>query len=51
MIVLMPPLSITKDELRRLVAVTAESIRAAKPLRAVDPAARNRADAALLDAA
>ncbi|CAN5566915.1 adenosylmethionine--8-amino-7-oxononanoate transaminase [soil metagenome] len=50
-VILMPPLSISKQELRRLVAVTADSIGAATPLRAIDPAARARSDAALLEAA
>jgi len=50
-IVLMPPLSISKAELRRLVGVTAEAIRAATPVATLDPAARGRADAALLEAA
>jgi adenosylmethionine---8-amino-7-oxononanoate aminotransferase len=50
-IVLMPPLSITKVELERLVTATAESIRAAMPVAEVDPAARGRLDSALLEAA
>jgi adenosylmethionine-8-amino-7-oxononanoate aminotransferase len=50
-IVLMPPLSITQLELRRLVGVVAESIRAAQPLERLNPAAAGRAHAALLEAA
>jgi adenosylmethionine---8-amino-7-oxononanoate aminotransferase len=50
-VVLMPPLSISKAELGRLVGVTAEAIRAATPVARLDPAARGRADAALLEAA
>jgi adenosylmethionine-8-amino-7-oxononanoate aminotransferase len=50
-IVLMPPLSISKQELRRLVGVTAEAIRAATPVVELDPGARGRLDSALLDAA
>jgi adenosylmethionine-8-amino-7-oxononanoate aminotransferase len=50
-IVLMPPLSISKAELLRLVEVTADAIRAATPVARFDPAARGRADAALLEAA
>ncbi|MGH2923801.1 MAG: adenosylmethionine--8-amino-7-oxononanoate transaminase [Solirubrobacterales bacterium] len=50
-LVLMPPLAISKAELRRLVGVTAESIRAATPVATLDSAARGRADAALLEAA
>jgi adenosylmethionine-8-amino-7-oxononanoate aminotransferase len=50
-IVLMPPLSISKQDLHRLVAVVAESIRAAYPVDVLDPGARGRLDAALLEAA
>jgi adenosylmethionine-8-amino-7-oxononanoate aminotransferase len=50
-IVLMPPLSISKQDLRRLVGVVAESIRAAYPVAELDPGARGRLDAALLEAA
>jgi adenosylmethionine-8-amino-7-oxononanoate aminotransferase len=50
-IVLMPPLSISLQDLRRLVEVTAESITAARPVADLDPGARGRLDAALLEAA
>jgi adenosylmethionine-8-amino-7-oxononanoate aminotransferase len=50
-VVLMPPLSITKQELRRLVTVVADSIRAAYPVAELDPGAKGRLDAALLEAA
>ncbi len=50
-IVLMPPLSISKEDIRRLVEVVATSIRAAQPLEQLDPAAAGRAHAALLEAA
>jgi adenosylmethionine-8-amino-7-oxononanoate aminotransferase len=50
-VVLMPPLAATKQDLRRLVGVVAESIRAASPVISIDRAARGRADAALLEAA
>jgi adenosylmethionine---8-amino-7-oxononanoate aminotransferase len=50
-VVLMPPLSISKADLRRLVTVTEESIRAAQPVHKLDPAAAGRAHAALLEAA
>ena len=50
-VVLMPPLSISLKDLRRLVEVTAESITAARPVADLDPAARGRLDAALLEAA
>jgi adenosylmethionine---8-amino-7-oxononanoate aminotransferase len=50
-VVLMPPLSISLQDLRRLVEVTAESIAAARPVADLDPAARGRLDAALLEAA
>jgi len=50
-VVLMPPLSISKAELLRLVEVTADAIRAATPVAKLDSAARGRADAALLEAA
>ncbi len=50
-VILMPPLSISKMELRRLVTVVGESIRAAMPAAERDPAAAGRAAAALLDAA
>ncbi|HET8976142.1 MAG TPA: adenosylmethionine--8-amino-7-oxononanoate transaminase [Solirubrobacterales bacterium] len=50
-VVLMPPLSISKAELTRLVEVVAESIRAAYPVASLDTAAAGRAGAALLEAA
>ncbi len=50
-VVLVPPLSISKQELRRLVEITAEAIEAATPPAAVDLSARGRSDAALLEAA
>jgi adenosylmethionine---8-amino-7-oxononanoate aminotransferase len=50
-IVLMPPLSISKKDLRRLVQVIAESIRAAYPVAELDAGAKGRLDAALLEAA
>jgi adenosylmethionine---8-amino-7-oxononanoate aminotransferase len=50
-VVLMPPLSISKQDLGRLVSVVAESISAAQPIASIDPAAAGRADAALLEAA
>jgi adenosylmethionine---8-amino-7-oxononanoate aminotransferase len=50
-IVLMPPLAISKQDVRRLVTVVAESIHAAQPLAKLDPAAAGRAHAALLEAA
>jgi adenosylmethionine-8-amino-7-oxononanoate aminotransferase len=50
-VVLMPPLSISKREIERLVSATAESIRAATPAASVDPDAAGRLDAALLEAA
>jgi adenosylmethionine-8-amino-7-oxononanoate aminotransferase len=50
-IVLMPPLSISKEELKRLVKVVAQSIRAAYPVAEIDAGAKGRLDAALLEAA
>ena len=50
-IVLMPPLAISKQDLCRLVDVVAESIGAAYPVAELDPGARGRLDAALLEAA
>jgi adenosylmethionine-8-amino-7-oxononanoate aminotransferase len=50
-VVLMPPLSISLADLRRLVEVTAVSIAAAHPVADFDPAAKGRLDAALLEAA
>ena len=50
-IVLMPPLAISKQDLRRLIDVVAESISAAYPVAELDPGARGRLDAALLEAA
>jgi adenosylmethionine---8-amino-7-oxononanoate aminotransferase len=50
-IVLMPPLSISKQDLRRLVQVVAESIRAAYPVAELDAGAKGRLDSALLEAA
>ena len=50
-IVLMPPLSISKRDLRRLVEVVGQSIRAAYPVAELDSGAKGRLDAALLEAA
>jgi adenosylmethionine-8-amino-7-oxononanoate aminotransferase len=50
-IVLMPPLSISKRDLRRLVEVVGKSIRAAYPVAELDAGAKGRLDAALLEAA
>jgi adenosylmethionine---8-amino-7-oxononanoate aminotransferase len=50
-VILMPPLSISKAELQTLVSVVAESIRAAFPVAELDRAAAWRSQAALLDAA
>jgi adenosylmethionine-8-amino-7-oxononanoate aminotransferase len=50
-IVLMPPLSISKADLRRLVGIVAKSIRAAYPVAELDAGAKGRLDAALLEAA
>jgi adenosylmethionine-8-amino-7-oxononanoate aminotransferase len=50
-IVIMPPLSISKQDLRRIVEVVADSIRAAYPVAELDAGARGRLDAALLEAA
>jgi adenosylmethionine-8-amino-7-oxononanoate aminotransferase len=50
-IVLMPPLAISKEDLRRLVGVVAKSIRAAYPVAELDSGAKGRLDAALLEAA
>jgi len=50
-IVLMPPLSISKHDLRRLVEVVGQSIRAATPVAELDAGAKGRLDAALLEAA
>ncbi|MSO41030.1 MAG: adenosylmethionine--8-amino-7-oxononanoate transaminase [Solirubrobacterales bacterium] len=50
-IVLMPPLSISKQELVRLVAITGASIRAASAELAGEPEASGRIGAALLEAA
>jgi adenosylmethionine---8-amino-7-oxononanoate aminotransferase len=50
-IVLMPPLSISKEDLRHLVRVVAASIRAACPVAQLDPGAKGRLDAAMLEAA
>jgi adenosylmethionine---8-amino-7-oxononanoate aminotransferase len=50
-IVLMPPLSISKQDLRRLVEVVGQSIRAATPVADLDAGAKGRLDAALLEAA
>jgi adenosylmethionine---8-amino-7-oxononanoate aminotransferase len=50
-IVLMPPLSISRQDLRRLVEVVGQSIRAAYPVTELDSGARGRLDAALLEAA
>src|SRR3954451_283951 len=50
-IVMMPPLSISKKDLRRLVEVVGQSIRAAYPVAELDSGAKGRLDAALLEAA
>ena len=50
-IVLMPPLSISKLDLRRLVEAVGQSIRAAYPVAELDSGAKGRLDAALLEAA
>jgi adenosylmethionine-8-amino-7-oxononanoate aminotransferase len=50
-IVLMPPLSISKLDLRRLVEAVGQSIRAAFPVAELDSGAKGRLDAALLEAA
>jgi adenosylmethionine-8-amino-7-oxononanoate aminotransferase len=50
-IILMPPLSISKQELRRLVGVTAESIRAATEVPELDADATGEMDQPLLEAA
>jgi adenosylmethionine---8-amino-7-oxononanoate aminotransferase len=50
-IVLMPPLSISKRDLRRLVEVVGQSIRAAYPVAELDSGAKGRLDAAMLEAA
>ncbi len=50
-VILMPPLSISMAELRALVSVVTESIRAAVPVAELDPAAAGRSQAALLEAA
>ena len=50
-IVLMPPLSMSKQDLRRLVQVVGQSIRAAYPVAELDSGAKGRLDAALLEAA
>src|SRR3954449_1456609 len=50
-IVMMPPLSISKQDLRRLVEVVGKSIRAAYPVAELDSGAKGRLDAALLEAA
>jgi adenosylmethionine-8-amino-7-oxononanoate aminotransferase len=50
-IVLMPPLSISKQDLRRLVEVVGQSIRATTPMAELDAGAKGRLDAALLEAA
>ena len=50
-IVLMPPLSISKQDLKRLIKVVAQSIRAAYPVAEFDSGAKGRLDAALLEAA
>ena len=49
-IVLMPPLSISKQDLKRLVQVVGQSIRAAYPVAELDSGAKGRLDAALLEA-
>jgi adenosylmethionine-8-amino-7-oxononanoate aminotransferase len=50
-IILMPPLTISKQELRRLVGVTAESIRAATEVPELDADATGEMDQPLLEAA
>jgi adenosylmethionine-8-amino-7-oxononanoate aminotransferase len=50
-IVLMPPLSISKRDLWRLIEVVGKSIRAAYPVAELDAGAKGRLDAALLEAA
>jgi len=50
-IVLMPPLAISKQQLRHLLQVVAKSIRAATPVSELDAGAKGRLDAALLEAA
>jgi adenosylmethionine-8-amino-7-oxononanoate aminotransferase len=50
-IVLMPPLSISKQDLKRLIQVVGRSIRAAYPVAELDSGAKGRLDAALLEAA
>jgi adenosylmethionine-8-amino-7-oxononanoate aminotransferase len=50
-VVLMPPLAISKQDLRRLVGVVAQSIRAAYPIAELDYGAKGRLDSALLEAA
>jgi adenosylmethionine-8-amino-7-oxononanoate aminotransferase len=50
-VVLMPPLSISRQDLRRLVEVVGQSIRAAYPVAELDSGAKGRLDAALLEAA
>ena len=50
-IILMPPLAISKGDLKRLVQVVGESIRAAYPVAELDSGAKGRLDAALLEAA
>ncbi|MFL5907003.1 MAG: aminotransferase class III-fold pyridoxal phosphate-dependent enzyme, partial [Solirubrobacterales bacterium] len=50
-IVMMPPLSISKQDLARLVGAVAKSIRAASPIAQLDAGAKGRLDAALLEAA
>jgi adenosylmethionine-8-amino-7-oxononanoate aminotransferase len=51
-VVLMPPLAISKADLARLVGVVAESIKAAAPgVTSIEAARKGRADAALLEAA
>jgi adenosylmethionine-8-amino-7-oxononanoate aminotransferase len=51
-VVLMPPLAISKADLARLVGVVSESIKAASPgVTSIEAARKGRADAALLEAA
>jgi adenosylmethionine---8-amino-7-oxononanoate aminotransferase len=50
-VVLMPPLAMSKSDLRRLVDIVADSIRAAYPVSEMDPGAKGRLDSALLEAA
>jgi adenosylmethionine---8-amino-7-oxononanoate aminotransferase len=50
-IVLMPPLAISKQQLHQLIGAVGKSIRAATPVAELDAGAKGRMDAALLEAA